>query len=104
MKSAKYSPPPLAKTVSLHSTRSRLVVCCAVGAHVKKNLSKDCFAAPNNTALCGFQFDFPFVSVHRVKAFKFRPLSEDTEDTHDPSDTKSDGQLRLRSKVREIVM
>ena len=38
-----------------------------------------------------------------MKEFKFRPLVEDSEDTHDTSDTKSDGQLRLRSKVSSLT-
>ena len=44
------------------------------------------------------QFDMPFVQVFRVKEFKFRPLVDEIEDTHEASDVKIDGQQRLRSR------
>ena len=40
------------------------------------------------------QFDFPFVDVFRVKAFKFRPLAEECDITHDAS---GKGKQRLQS-------
>lgn len=45
-----------------------------------------------------FQFDLPFIHVHRVREFKFRPLVDEIEDTHEASDAKIDGQQRLRSR------
>ncbi|XP_013417382.1 ceramide kinase isoform X1 [Lingula anatina] len=41
------------------------------------------------------QFDFDFVEVHRVKAFKFRPILEDGEDEENDD---SNGRQRLRTR------
>ncbi|KAK2183207.1 hypothetical protein NP493_320g02047 [Ridgeia piscesae] len=42
------------------------------------------------------QFDLPFVDVFRVKAFQFRPLVEEYDDTHDASGCCSNGRQRLQ--------
>ncbi|KAI0233113.1 hypothetical protein LSAT2_016628 [Lamellibrachia satsuma] len=44
-------------------------------------------------------FDFPFVDVFRVKAFKFRPFVEDLDDTHFEHGCCSNGVQELRSEA-----
>ena len=50
---------------------------------------------------CLFQFDLPFIHVVRVKEYKFRPLVDDAEDSHDTQDNvkMESSQQRLRSRV-----